>query len=354
MRKQTLALIIPGHNEELVLAKTIRSAINAGLDARHIYMVDDNSSDNTRAIAIGILGKKNVHTVTRSGKGLAVQKAARHFKLVEKYRWIHIADADGEFDRRYFTEFRKNLRVKYAAATGYLKSMEAPTAIRAYRVYEYTLGMKITRRVQRIFNVMPIIPGPSSCFRSDVFAKLNFNNKSVTEDCDVTVQLYRNNLGDIQFIPTAIAYTQDPLKFSDYMTQITRWGRGYMQVSKRHRLGTRLSRVDLYTSYLLALNIFLFVTYFIIVPTIAVAQRSLLLPEMIFISDVIAFLFLTATVSYITKTPGIMVAFPYLYVYRWVSFLTSIRCLIEVYVLGMHKTTEGKWGTENRRYVVKT
>ena len=189
-RRPMLALLIAGYNEELVIGNTLRSAINAGMEANDIYVVDDNSSDQTSAIACSILGPDNVLKVDRSGKGLALTKGAKHFDLTRRYRWIHIADADGGFSPDYFKIFRSRLRVKYVAATGYVRSLPGGP-ISQYRVLEYTIGQEIHRRFQALTHTVTIIPGPTSCFRSDIFRQVNFANKSLTEDFDVTLQIHR-------------------------------------------------------------------------------------------------------------------------------------------------------------------
>ena len=230
-RLPRVALLIAAHNEELVLADTINSAIKAGLKPEYIYVVDDNSSDDTSNIARSILPHENVYKVERSGKGLAIKKAAERFDLSSKYRWIHIADADGKFPENYFAVLRSKLRVKNAAATGYVRSLKGKY-VSQYRVFEYTVGMEIHRRVQSMFNVIPIIPGPTSCFRADVFAQLDFSSGSLTEDFDVTMQIYRKKLGRIQFIRNAVALTQDPLTVRSFINQISRWNRGVLQVMR--------------------------------------------------------------------------------------------------------------------------
>ena len=121
-RRPMLALLIAAHNEELVLENTIRSALRAGMDREHIDVVDDNSTDRTSTIARNIIGANNVIKVGRSGKGSALSKASMHFNLTRRYRWIHIADADGAIRPHNYKIFRKSLRVKYAAATGYVRS----------------------------------------------------------------------------------------------------------------------------------------------------------------------------------------------------------------------------------------
>ena len=104
--KKMLALLIAAHDEELVIGQTIDSAIRAGMKPEHIYVVDDDSSDATSQIAKQLLGSDNILRVWRSGKGLALTKATKKFELTSRYRWIHIADADGGFAPNYFRVFR--------------------------------------------------------------------------------------------------------------------------------------------------------------------------------------------------------------------------------------------------------
>ena len=110
-RKHMLCLLISAHNEELVLAKTIKSAIAAGMSREHIFVVDDNSEDLTSQIARSIVPSENVIRVHRSGKGLALSKAAKRFRLTKRYSWVHIADADGAFSPDYFYVFRRELKM---------------------------------------------------------------------------------------------------------------------------------------------------------------------------------------------------------------------------------------------------
>ena len=84
MAVRNIVLIIPAYNEATVIAHTIRTALKAGMDKRDIFVVDDNSSDKTRSIAISILGRKNVMTVERSGKGLAISKIVEANSLTKR------------------------------------------------------------------------------------------------------------------------------------------------------------------------------------------------------------------------------------------------------------------------------
>ena len=352
-RRGMMALLIAAHNEELVLSKTIGSAIAAGMKPEHIYVVDDNSTDSTSRIARSIIPVENVMKVRRSGKGLALTKAAKRFNLTERYRWIHIADADGAFAPRYFKIFRRELRAENAAATGYIRSLPGKR-ISEYRVFEYTVAMEIHRRLQALLNVVPVIPGPTSCFRADVFERVNFDNKSLTEDFDVTMQLHRKKLGRVQFIPQAVAYTQDPKSLSDYTKQITRWNRGGLQSMLKYKIGRRGSRIDAYLSYQILQNLLFFVSYLIWVPYLAVTRDASTVLATAFLIDVSITFTITFLAALRTKRWDILSAFPQVYVIRWVSLAIFLKAFTEVVILRQYRNTEGLWENRaTRRYVVE-
>lgn len=346
-----IALLIAAHNEEVVIGDTIESAINGGMKAKHIYVVDDSSSDATSKIAKTYLPNQNVCKVRRSGKGLAIKKAAKKFNLSDNYRWIHIADADGKFAPDYFNVMRRELRVKNAAATGYVRSQKGKY-VSQYRVFEYTVGMEVQRRVQSMFNAIPIIPGPTSCFRSDVFAELDFDSGSLTEDFDVTMQIYRKKLGNIQFINRAVAYTQDPFSVKDFVNQITRWNRGVLQVMASKKVYRGLKTVDWYLKYQLLQSLLFFVFFLIWVPYLAVATGGGAdALAVAFLYDVtVTFLFTLFSALRVSRW-DIVAAFPFIYALRWVNLVVFLKSFLEVVILRKYRKAKGQWQNDSsRRY----
>lgn len=344
-----LCLLIAAHDESLVIEQTIKSAVRSGMKKRDIYVVDDNSNDNTSVLARAILGKDNVCRVRRSGKGLALTKGAAKFKLAARYEWIHIADADGVFGTDYFPVFKRNLDPKYAVATGYIKSLPGDS-VSQYRVFEYTVGMELHRRFQALTHTVPVIPGPTSCFRADVFTKLDFTRKMLTEDFDVTLQLHRQKLGRVKFIPGAVTYTQDPRDLRDFITQITRWNRGILQGSRKHRIGFKPQRIDAYLSYQIIQNLVFFLNYAILMPYIAFRRHSPAVIATLFLFDVITTLIITAMVSARSRRWDILSAFPQIYILRWITLLVFLRAFVEVIILRRFRITEATWSTKERRY----
>lgn len=345
MAKPKICILIAAHNEEKVLEHTIRSAIRAGMDRKHIYVVNDNSNDKTGSIALRLLGRKNYMRVGRSGKGLALTKLARKFQLSKRYQWIHLADADGGFAPDYFKVFRRELNKEYAAATGYIKSMPG-SVVGQYRVMDYTIGMEIVRRFQSMTGLISIIPGPTSCFRADVFDKVAFNTGSLAEDFDVTLQIHRQKLGPIQFIEDAVAYTQDPLTLRDFIRQMRRWNKGILQGIFKHRIGTRLQKIDAYLMYQLSLNMAMFISFGVLLPLLALERGFIEVYSATFLIDVALTAFITLAVAFKSKRWDIINAFPHLYAYRWISLMTFIYGFIEVGILGRdRKPLHGKGGT---------
>ena len=348
VRKHFIALIIPAYNESMVIAHTIESAIKAGLAPQHIYVVDDQSNDGTAEIARSLVGAGNVVSVRRSGKGLAIYKLNRKMNLSKQYLWIHIADADGEFDKKYFSELRKHLRQKYAAATGYVASLPGKT-ISIYRAFEYTIGMDIIRRFQAMTGLITIIPGPTSVFRADVFDKLDFRDNVLCEDFDVTLQVHHQKLGKIQFIPTAIARTQDPASYNDFIKQITRWNRGVLQLLYKHHIGSRFAKIDAYLLYQVAQNILFAFLYGVWVPFVILTTGNLMYVALLIIADIMLMFILALFATLRSKRWAIMAAFPLIYVLRWVNLFVFVKSFVEVIILEKYRHVPGIWETAKRR-----
>jgi cellulose synthase/poly-beta-1,6-N-acetylglucosamine synthase-like glycosyltransferase len=346
--KRPIALLIAGRNEALVLEHTIMSAVRAGQAKKDIYFVDDDSTDDTLAIAQRVLGKKNVHHVAWGGKGKAIKRAVRHFSLISRYEWIHIADADGAFASDYFKIMRAELDTRYAAATGYIKSLKG-SLIGQYRVYEYTFGMEIVRRFQALIGTIPIIPGPTSLFRSDIMKEVNFANGSLTEDFDVTLQIHRKKLGGIQFIEDAVALTQDPLTVRDFIRQIRRWNKGVLLGMMKYRIGTRLSKVDIYLLYQMWLNISFVLSYAVVLPLAAAKHGVVVTLCLALTTDVLMMLTMMLLIAHKARRWDIMASFPNLYGLRWLSIGVFLWSAAEVLFTKKARSHGPRWVSVRRQ-----
>lgn len=352
LRKSQLALLLPAHNEELILESTIKSAIAAGQAKKHIYVVNDNSSDKTRSIATHLLGKSNVLNVRRSGKALAVKKAIAKFEIESRYTWLHIADADSIFSQDYFRHYRKKLDPKrYAVAVGFVQSLRG-NWISTYRALTYTYSQQVTRRIQSHLGMISVFPGPITCFRTDIIKRLEFGGVSLTEDFDITLQVHRKKLGNILFIPKAVNFTQDPQSFSDFCKQNMRWQRGFFQGVIKYKIGLRGQRIDISLGFQMLQTILFLLQLLVLIPFILVATHNWLFVPVLIAADVIVNGIIALLASVAAKRWMLLGALPYFYFLRWAEIIIYCIAFWEIVVLKKFQTESPGWSTAGRRYEV--
>lgn len=345
-----LALLLPAHNEELIIETTIRSAIAAGQPIEDIYVVNDHSSDNTRAIATRLLGKDNVLNVQRSGKALAVKKAITKFNIESRYTWLHIADADSVFSQDYFRHYRAKLDpTKYAVAVGFVQSLRG-NWISTYRALTYTYSQQVTRRVQAKLGMISVFPGPITCFRTDIIAHLDFGGSSLTEDFDITLQVHRKKLGKILYIPQAVNFTQDPQSYSDFNKQNLRWQRGFFQGVQKYKIGFHGQRIDISLGFQMLQTILFLIQMFVLLPIILVTTHNWMVIPVMIAADVVTNGFIALVASAVAKRWMLIGALPYFYFLRWSEVIVYFIAFVEVIILRKFRDDTVGWSTEGRRY----
>lgn len=346
--QRKLALILPAHNEEVVIAATVRSALAAGQAAEDIFVVSDGSIDTTVLIALSHLPWYNVFAQAQAGKAMAIASGIKHFDIVRRYRWVHIADADGVFSPSYFSQLNARLDDSFVAATGHVQSLKGGW-ISKYRTYEYTLGLEIMRRIQSFLGVIPVIPGATCVFRTDIIEHLDFTQSSLTEDMDLTLQIHRQKLGKIAYIPQAKAFTQDPKDFTDYYKQISRWYRGAWQVMLRHNVGLRPHKVDGYMGYMIAEEVVLLLEITVL-PFLAWWGQNYAPLALMFLNDMAIFFLFTLWSAGLNRRADVVSAFPLFYVLRFVNLFVFFKSWYEIVVLHKFNTASAGWTTAGRRY----
>jgi cellulose synthase/poly-beta-1,6-N-acetylglucosamine synthase-like glycosyltransferase len=345
-----LALLLPAHNEELIIEATIRSAIAAGQAIEDIYVVNDNSSDATESIALRLLGKDQVLTVERSGKALAVKKAITKFAIESRYTWLHIADADSIFSQDYFRHYCSKLDPgKYAVAVGFVQSLRG-NWISTYRALTYTYSQQVTRRIQSRLGMISVFPGPITCFRTDIIKDLEFGGASLTEDFDITLQVHRKKLGRILFIPQAVNYTQDPQTLTDFCKQNLRWQRGFFQGVKKYKIGLRGQRIDISLGFQMLQTILFLLQLFVLIPIILITTQNWLVIPVMIAADIIVNGFIALASSVAVKRWSLIGALPYFYFLRWLEIGIYIIAFVEVIILKRFQTEIIGWSTAGRRY----
>src|SRR5262245_17290690 len=86
MTVQDVAVLIPAHNEELVIEASIE-AIAALVPRKNIHVVSDGSTDRTAELA-RLAGVNVIETRANVGKAGALEEAIARFGLVERFQAV--------------------------------------------------------------------------------------------------------------------------------------------------------------------------------------------------------------------------------------------------------------------------
>jgi poly-beta-1,6-N-acetyl-D-glucosamine synthase len=238
-----VAALTPAHNEELVIADTVR-AIGRLVPLSSVFVVSDGSRDGTAAIARAE-GAQVLEVAEASGKAKALRAGMEAFDLLSRYKAILLLDADTRLDSRFFDEALPLFDDPGTVAiAGCASTVWRPremsfvgNVLAAHRERVYFVFQRFIKYGQSWAhaNVVPIVPGFASLYRTSVLDKISIDAPGlVIEDFNMTFDLHRHRLGRVGFTPRAIAYTQDPHLLRDYQRQVKRWTLGFWQTIRRH------------------------------------------------------------------------------------------------------------------------
>jgi poly-beta-1,6-N-acetyl-D-glucosamine synthase len=245
-RSEDVAVLIPAHNEAEVLDSSVRAA-SALVPVSNIHVISDGSTDRTAAVAREA-GVRVLELSPNRGKAGALLAGIGHFDLVRRFGVVLLLDAD----TRLATDYLKTGLPMFddpevVAVAGRVKCLLDPPPrtwmgrfLVSYRARLYAVVQLLIKYGQaaRWANVVPIVPGFASMYRTDVLSRIDIAAPGlVIEDFNMTFEVHAKKLGRIAFRPdAAVAYTQDPDTWRDYVRQIRRWTVGYWQTVRLHGL----------------------------------------------------------------------------------------------------------------------
>ncbi|MCL6479060.1 MAG: glycosyltransferase [Peptococcaceae bacterium] len=242
MRK--LAIIVPAYNEEKVIGKCLNNL--TGIFRREdIYVVSDGSTDRTAEIALDYT--KNVLSLpVNHGKIGAIKRLLETYQLLENYGYIAFHDADSRImvDREYFEKLLP-LPGDVACLCAQVRSHEAQRFIDAYRAYEYFVSHYIYKNSQSLMRCILVAPGCLAVYKADVLKKLSLDGDTLTEDMDLTIQIYRRKLGRILYDAKLLVDSHNPQNLKNFYMQVRRWYIGFWQNVRKHSMMKKLSPIDL-------------------------------------------------------------------------------------------------------------
>jgi len=237
-----VAILIPAHNEAAVIEDALH-AIAELVPLKNIHVISDGSTDDTFEIALRV-GARALKTRRNVGKAGALQEAIHRFRLVERFPVVMLLDADTRVQPGYFEAalpLFDNLEIVAVAGCVRIdrRRMLSPVGnlLVGHRMRIYTIGQRVIKygQTSRRLNATPIVPGFASVYRTAVLPRIDMNPPGLAiEDFNMTFEVYQRRLGKVGFTLGAVAVTQDPDNFADYIKQTRRWALGFWQTVRRH------------------------------------------------------------------------------------------------------------------------
>tara|TARA_Y100000287_G_scaffold156198_1_gene133204 strand:+ start:49 stop:1326 length:1278 start_codon:yes stop_codon:yes gene_type:complete len=231
----TVCIVIPAHNEEKSISKTIESALNIDYpkDKLEIYVIENGgSSDDTYKIAKKYSKKGiKIFSIKKGGKGNAMNYVMK--KTNSEIFITMDADtyADSDVLKKMLGYFRDP---RVMAVTPTMKSKFNETFIQKMQNVEYLVGAFL-RKVFHFLNSIYVTPGAFTAYRKEFFDKYGgFDEKNITEDIELSMRIQSKRY-KIANAFNASVFTITPNKFLDLFWQRVRWYLGYIETMIQYR-----------------------------------------------------------------------------------------------------------------------
>jgi peptidoglycan-N-acetylglucosamine deacetylase len=237
--KPKVAVLIPAYNEEKVIERTIRAALNSDYPKLSVIVIDDGSKDRTLEVARkafareAAAGQVLILTKPNSGKADALNYGIEHIGDAELFVGI---DADtiiaADAISRLVPHF---INPKVGAMAGNAKVGNRVNLWTRWQALEYITSQNFERRALDVLGAVSVVPGAIGAWRvSAVREAGGYHTDTVAEDADLTMALLR--LGyRVEYEDMALAFTEAPTNANGLMRQRFRWSFGILQAVYKHR-----------------------------------------------------------------------------------------------------------------------
>jgi cellulose synthase/poly-beta-1,6-N-acetylglucosamine synthase-like glycosyltransferase len=227
----SVSVIIPTFNGGSGLGPTIASLYQQTLRPFEIIVVDDGSTDDTRAVAERARADGLVDMVichgTRCGKSAAMNAAAR-FASGDLLLFV---DADTVFEptavARLAAAF-SDPRVG-GACCNIAISNESDSLWTGLQAVEYLMSISAGKSMLDISDAISCLSGACSMFRRDIFLRQGGLDVGPGEDLEFSLRLRRLGYA-LRFVPEAWAETDGPVTAISLLRQRARWDRDTLRI----------------------------------------------------------------------------------------------------------------------------
>lgn len=255
-----ISLIVPAHNEEDVIERTIKKFIDICYpeEKKEMIIINDGSIDKTEYIVAKYAGK-----IINSNK-LIIDKPGNHFniilidrdrgdggkgksfalndgKLYANGELLFFIDADIQLNTDTFKKVASHfIDETVDVLTGYVKVGGNRNVWSKFIDFEYLIGQHILRRGYNFLGVHYVIPGGFGVFRKKLLDAVgDFHHDTLAEDTDLSWRIITETKAKIHHDPSIEVIADEPTMLIGLWNQRVRWARGNIEVTlkNRHKVG---------------------------------------------------------------------------------------------------------------------
>jgi peptidoglycan-N-acetylglucosamine deacetylase len=228
-------VIIPAHNEEKVIVRTIEHIVRSDyLGLREILVIDDGSTDNTVAVVEQAFAHDPRVRVCQKANG--GKSRALNFGIEQTTcEVVVLLDADTLLEPDAIRLLASHFGdPTVGAVAGNAKVGNRVNLVTKLQALEYVTSQNLERAGLAKMDAITVIPGAIGMWRREAILQAGgFTPATLAEDCDLTLSIHR--LGyKITHEMNAIGWTEAPQTWGSFMRQRFRWIYGTLQAAYRH------------------------------------------------------------------------------------------------------------------------
>lgn len=227
-----LSILIPAHNEQKFIANTINKVLQAPYpQQREVIVVNDGSDDNTEEIVKQIQSRDNrvkLYYTDHQGKANALNLGVKK----AKHEILLALDADSEIKKDALMQIVQPFaKDDVGAVSGIIRAKYVKNPLTWFQDFEYILSSGWRFICNKISGTY-ILPG-FLAFKKEAWSKVGgFSSDTLSEDFDVGLRLKKAGYNLV--MSQATIYTRVPETIKGLIKQRARWGRGTIQVIRKH------------------------------------------------------------------------------------------------------------------------
>ena len=238
--KPFVSVMIPAHNEQDVIEKTVENVLAMDYEKFEIFIIDDRSEDNT-AEKLKELEQKyeNVHAYIRAKDAFPGKSAVLNEVLpLTKGEAILVFDADARVKPDFLTNLIPHLEKDNVGAVQARKVIinRDENFLTRCQDNEYALDTHFQVSRNCIKGAVEL-RGNGELLKREALLDINgWNNYTITDDLDMSTRLHIKGW-DVRFCPDVCVYEEAVVKFIPLLKQRRRWVEGSIRRYLEHFWG---------------------------------------------------------------------------------------------------------------------